>query len=105
MRHKHTECLTSLALSPTASFAASARVPAEASESFATSVLWVSRRYGRSEGAEWAEDVLLFVSLLAVSVAPLTVSLTELKAFLVTVSEGCWVCMCCCLDLLCSVHL
>ena len=36
---RHTECLTSPALSLTASVAAEARVPADASESFATSVI------------------------------------------------------------------
>lgn len=78
---KHTECLTSPALSPTASFAAEARVLTSASLSFATSVFLVS-------GGTWMrlwkgriKDVRLLPSLLAWSAVPLRDSDAEFAVF------------------------
>lgn len=65
----HTECFTSPALSPTASLAALARVPRDASSSFATSVMCVSRRVPE-ETDEVIDDVRLFPSLLTWSLVP-----------------------------------
>ena len=72
-------CFTSLALSPTASLAASARVPADALLSCATSI---EVGLAGVAGVPVRKDVLLLVSLEVESIVPLTVSDAELAAFL-----------------------
>ena len=77
---EHTLCFTSLALSPATSFAASARVPMLASLSLATS----DERSVSScvVMGEQRSNVLLLASLEVLSTVLLTVSVTELAAFL-----------------------